>query len=290
MTEIVVVIDSSAVLPPAWREPLPIHVVPLEVAWPDGSVERGDRTFADVEARLSAGSPPKTGAPSPGSYEELYEELLQTAAGVLVVCPASELSTTFQSATLAARQRTDDRVRVLDAKTAAAGQGIVASEAARVAVHGGDLEVVCSRALEVASRMQVWATLSQLDFLRRSGRLPAIAAIAARGTGALHLHPIVRYAGSSPTPVSVARSDVRAASRLYRAWERSIPPAVGGAALRAVAFHSGRQADADGIVARIRERAPGAEVDGAEVTASLAAHTGPGLLGLAWFWDAGGRR
>lgn len=279
---IVVVTDSSAVVPMAWREPLPIHVVPLEVAWPDGTIERGDRTFSDVAQRLSAGSPPKTGAPSPGSYEQLYTELLSGADGVLVVCPASELSTTFQSATLAARQRTDDRVRVLDAKTAAAGQGIVACEAARVAVHGAALEVVCSRALEVASRMQIWATMSQLDFLRRSGRLPAIAAI---GAGALHLHPIVRYAGSSPTPVSIARSGDRATTRLYRAWERSIPPGGGGAALRAVAFHSGRDADADDVVSRIHRRTPGAEADSVEVTASLAAHTGPGLLGLAWFWD-----
>lgn len=285
---VVVVTDSSGVVPRGWTEALPVHVVPLDIAWPDGSVEPGDRTYSDVAERLrSARTAPKTGAPSPGSYAALYEELLATADGVLVVCPASELSATYQSATLAARQRTDDRVRVLDAKTAAAGQGMVAVEAARVAAHGADVDVVCTRALAVASRMHIWATMAQLDFLRRSGRLPAIAAIAARGTGALHLHPIVRYAGSSPTPVGIARSDARAASRLYRAWERSIPGRVGGAALHAVAFHSARDHDAQELIARIASRAPGAEAETVEVTASLAAHTGPGLLGLAWFWDGG---
>ena len=283
---VVIVTDSSAVVPRGWTEELPVHVVPLEVAWPDGTIEPGDRKYSEVAERMrSARTAPKTGAPSPGSYAALYEELLARADGVLVVCPASELSATYQSATLAARQRTDDRVRVLDAKTAAAGQGIVAVEAARVAAHGADLDVVCSRALAVASRVHIWATMAQLDFLRRSGRLPAIAAI---GAGALHLHPIVRYAGSSPTPVGIARSDARAASRLYRAWERSIPGRIGGAALHAVAFHSARHHDAQELIARIASRAPGAEAATVEVTASLAAHTGPGLLGLAWFWDETG--
>jgi DegV family protein with EDD domain len=199
---------------------------------------------------------------------------------VLVVCPAAELSTTVNSAMLAARERNDDRVRVLDARTAAAGQGIVSVEAARVARAGADLDRVGERALDVARRMQVWATLSQLNFLRRSGRIPAIAAI---GAGALRLHPIVRYAGSQPAPVGVSRDARTATERLFRAWSNTF---VDGGCLHGVAFHSDRDGDAAALVARIAERVPGAEVASVEVTASLASHTGPGLLGLAWFWEA----
>jgi fatty acid kinase fatty acid binding subunit len=279
--KVVVVTDSSAAAPPAWTSGLPLHVVPFEIAWPDGSLDAGDMPYAAIAERLASSSaPPKTGSPSPGSYESLFAELLAQADGVLVVCPSAELSTTVGSAMLAARQLGDDRVRVLDARTAAAGQGLVSIEAARTAAAGGDLDAVGDRALAVAGRVQVWATLSQLDFLRRSGRLPAIAAI---GAGALRLQPIVRYAGSSPAPVGVARSPQRATERLYRAWERSVTSG-GNGALHAVAFHSARPDEAADLVHRILQRTSG-EAATVEVSASLASHTGPGLLGLAWFWD-----
>jgi DegV family protein with EDD domain len=277
---VVVVTDSSAVVPRAWLDGLPLHVVALDVAWPDGSVEPGNVPYAEVAARLNGSAePPRTGSPSPGSYQALYADLLTGAAAVLVVCPPAELSNTIASAMLAARETGDPRVRVFDARTAAAGQGIVAIEAARVARAGGDLEATASRAEEVAARMQMWATLAQLKFLRRSGRIPAVAAL---GVGALRIHPNIRYAGSKPAAVGASRDPRTARDRLFREWKGSI---VRGATVHAIAFHSDRQDDADDLVRRISEDAPGSEVASVEVTASLASHTGPGLLGLAWCWD-----
>jgi DegV family protein with EDD domain len=277
---VIVVTDSSAVVPRAWLDGLPLHVVALDVAWPDGTLEPGSTPYAEVAARLNSSEPPRTGSPSPGSYQTLYGDLLAGADAVLVVCPSPELSNTIGSAMLAARDLGDERVRVLDARTAAAGQGMVAIEAARTALAGGTLDAVAARAEDVADRMRVWATLAQLKFLRRSGRIPAIAAL---GVGALRIHPIVRYAGSKPSAVGASRDPRTARDRLFREWKRSIGD---GSNVHAVAFHSDRQDDADDLVRRVREHVPGAEVAAAEVTASLASHTGPGLLGLAWFWEA----
>src|SRR5438128_1902250 len=83
----------------------------------------------------------------------------------------------------------------------------------------------------VARRVSIWATLLQLEFLRRSGRVPAIAAM---GAGALRLQPLVRYTGGSPSLAGVARSTKAASERLVREWERTF---VGGTPLRFVAFH-----------------------------------------------------
>jgi fatty acid-binding protein DegV len=102
------------------------------------------------------------------------------------------------------------------------------------------------------------------------------------GAGALRLQPVVRYAGGSPSPVGVARSAAKGAERIVRAWERSVTD---GAGVRAVAFHCERAEEAQALVDRVRERAPAAEADVVPASASLAAHTGPGLLGLAWLWS-----
>lgn len=276
-----IITDSSAVMPAHWREGLPLHIVSLQMAWPSGDVSEGDAPYAELAARLERGErPPKTAAPSPGAFEELFTRLLDDDDALVVVCPASELSTTYGSAVLAARNAGSDRVFVVDAKTAAAGQGIVAIEGARIAAAGGDVEGVLARALDVASRVQIWASLRQLEFLRHSGRLPAVAAL---GAGALGLQPIVRYAGGTPAPVGVTRSAARAAERLFRAWSRSID---GQRRLQLIAFHSDREQEARTLDDRVRERVPGAKTAVVEVAASMGSHVGPGLLGLAWLWEA----
>lgn len=276
---VAVITDPSAVMPRAWLAELPLSVVPLEIAWPDGSRDPGDLPYAAIAERLAASpTPPTTGAPAPGLYAELIGRALQDHDGVLVVCPSAELSTTFQSAMIGAREVSDERVRVLDSKTAAAGQGLVAAEAALASVRGAAIDDVCTRAVDVAGKIQIWATLARLDMLRRSGRVPAVAAM---GAGALGLQPVVRYAGASPAPVGVVRSTTRGADRLFRAWERSIGPGP----CRAVIFHAARDHDAARLRDSIGRRTPEAAVEVVEVTASLASHTGPGLLGLAWFWD-----
>ena len=58
-----------------------------------------------------------------------------------------------------------------------------------------------------------------------------------------------------------------------------------GGRLRLVAFHCEREDEAATLVSRVIGHVPGAEAHVVPVTASLAAHTGPGLLGLAWLWD-----
>ncbi len=274
-----VVSDPSAVIPAAWRRDRPLLTMPIDVVWRDGTTDAGDLPYETISERLAREPvPPTTGAPAPGRYAEMIGGLLGSHDGVLVVCPSSELSGTYQSATIGAREVDDPRVRVLDSKTAAAGQGIVAAEAARRAAAGATLDEVSERALDVASRIRIWATLSQLDFLRRSGRVPAVVAM---GAGALGLQPVVRYAGGSPSPVGFARSTTAATDRLFRAWERSAE----GGHLVAVAFHSGRAGDAASLAGRIGDVRAGADVHAIEVTASLASHTGPGLLGLAWCFD-----
>jgi DegV family protein with EDD domain len=121
-----VVTDSSAVIPQPWIDAYPLHIVPLQIAWDDGEVAE-DGPYAALAARLARGrQAPKTSAPSPGMFEQLFRELLEQHESLLVVCPPAELSMTVGSATLAARSAGEGRVRVIDGRTAAAGQGIVA--------------------------------------------------------------------------------------------------------------------------------------------------------------------
>jgi DegV family protein with EDD domain len=267
-------------MPGEWVSRYGVHVVSLELAWPDGSTSRGDVPYSAVATRLSSGGkPPTTGAPSPGTYERVFDDALASGERIIVLCPSADLSSTYRSAELAARDVGNEGIRIVDTRTAAAGQGIVAFEAAKAAAAGRDLGAVVERALSVAQRTQIWATLVQLEFLRRSGRVPALAAL---GANALRLQPIVKYAQGSPHVAGVVRSANAGYERILREWERSY---IGSTSLRFVAFHSARGEEAEGACTRVLSRVPGADAIAVEVPAALAAHTGPGLLGVAWFWD-----
>ena len=256
-------------------------MIDLDLAWSDGSLSRGDVPYSLVAERLSAAAkPPTTGAPSPGTYERVFDDAIASGDRVVVLCPSAELSSTYRSALIAARANgSSDSIKVVDTETAAAGQAIVAVEAARAAAAGRDLDAVVDRALSVSRRTAIWATLQQLEFLRRSGRIPAIAAL---GAGALRLQPVVKYTSGSPSLTGVVRSPRAGFERIVREWERTF---IGNTPLRFVAFHSARETEALEAVQRVTERVPNADAVAIEVPAALAAHTGPGLIGVAWYWD-----
>lgn len=274
-----IVTDSSAVVPPEEIARHGIAVVPLTIAWNGSEATNGDLSYAEFEVRAARGEMPRTSAPSPGSYASAYEETLGSSDELLVLTPPSELSSTHANAALAARDF-GGRVRVVDSRSAAAGQGLIAIEAARTATSGGSLDAVAQRTSDVASRVRLWATLRKLDFLKRSGRVPAVAAFA---TNALDLHPVFRFVDGDPAPVTAARGDRRAADRVFRAFEQSRPD--GSSAAHVIVVHSSRPSEARELDARVLALAPGAETWIAEVTAAMAAHIGPGLLGLAWWWE-----
>lgn len=274
-----IVTDSSAVLPKAWLERYRIEVVPLTISFNGESFSNGDMPYEEFARRLEETDiAPTTSAPSPGEYERAYERLLAEADALVVITPPAGLSATHRNATLAAQVVGSERVAVLDSRSAAAGEGLVALEAARAADEGADLESVVRRADAVAGRVLVYATLERLEYLKRSGRVPSVAAFA---TEALHLHPMFKFADGSPSPAGVVRGARRAKDKLLDAWSGSLPEAPGRT--HTLVFHSSRADEAEALRQELLERDPAAETDVVQITAAMAAHIGPGMLGLAWW-------
>jgi fatty acid-binding protein DegV len=73
-------------------------------------------------------------------------------------------------------------------------------------------------------------------------------------------------------------------------WKRSRGRAAAGARLHLVGLHAAAEADAAALLKRVREEL--APADPAtelvlEFSSVMVAHTGPGLVGLAWWWQPG---
>jgi DegV family protein with EDD domain len=206
-------------------------------------------------------------------------ETADTGDGVVVLTIAQAMSSTHQAAQLAAREW-PDRVQVVDTQTAAGAQGLVVLAAARRAREGGSVSDVVAEAERARATVRLVATLPSLDHLARSGRVPGVAAWAGRWLG---LQPLFEFRNGGAHPLRPARSRAAAEDRMLALWRADMVP---GAALHVAAMHALDPAAADRLLDAVRDQVQPATAFVGSFGPVMVAHTGPGLVGLAWWWDA----
>jgi DegV family protein with EDD domain len=281
---VAVVADSAANLPEELARELGIEVVPMYLKFGDRVYRDGiDLTPADFYDRLVLdGEPASTSVPSPGDFLEAYQRTGQEE--IVCITVASSMSSSRQQAMFAA-ERFDGRVEVVDSMTASMAEGFVAAEAARLAAQGGSVESVVERARSVAARTRLLATVGTFEFLRRSGRVTKLQAYAAT---MLDIKPVFAFKDGEIAAVARTRTRRRAIERIE---EDTVADAADRPAHLAV-IHAAAEEEARSLLDRLSERIPLIERVIAPATPVIGAHTGPGLVGTAFFCDEGleGRR
>ncbi len=189
MTDRVAVLtDSSAGMPADQARRFDVHVVPIHLTIGSDEFRDGlDLDPAVLYQALQKGVPVKSAAPSPLDYADAVEATLSD--DVVVVTPASEFTFMYRNASLAA-ELSDRRVTVVDSRSATAGHGLVVLAGAQAAAGGGTVDDVVSAAEDAASRVELVGALETLDYLRSSGRVPAIALGLATQLG---VRPVFRF-------------------------------------------------------------------------------------------------
>ncbi len=245
----------------------------------------GELSLADVVARLGEGL--STSGPAPGDLAQVVCQADQ-GQGVVLLTVSRKMSSVYQAALVAAGLAAEEgkKVAVVDTGTAAGAQGLVVLAASKAAQAGLALAEVVAVAERVAASARLVATLPTLDHLARSGRVPGAAAWGARWLG---LHSLFEFRGAVVRPLRPVRGRQQALARLVQLWARSAT--VGrrnGAALHLAALHALDPAAAEELLAQVRRRLLPEEPRMAFSSAFspvMVAHTGPGLAGLAWWWE-----
>lgn len=304
MSRVTVVTDSAAALPADVAARHAIRVVPLWLAIGDERHRDGEVTLDDVVSRF--GEPISTSAPSPGEFAEAIAAA-RSNGPVVVLTVSQRMSTTFESAVLAAKLVADDDVRiggaerdrtevgcapggargdvvnVVDTGTAAGAQALVVLAAARAAAEGADAADVVAAAEMVAGRVRLVATVTDLERLAASGRVPE----AARWLGdRLGVQPLFEFRDGRARPLRPAFSTRVARERIVG---RCVADAPGGrhgtgARLHVAVLHALDPTAADDLLAQVAPLDP-ASCLVAPFSPAMVAHTGRGLAGLAWWWE-----
>ncbi|HEX2131816.1 MAG TPA: DegV family protein [Actinophytocola sp.] len=276
---VAVVTDSSAYLPDGFAERHAVHVVPLHVLIDDESGLDGvDIGPVEVAEALAGRRAVTTSRPNPEEFVDTYRRLLDEGAdGVVSVHLSRELSGTWESARLAAKEVGEDRVRVVDSRTTVMGLGFAVLRAAAAAVGGAGAAEVEDTAVAAAARTRTFFVLETLEYLRRGGRIGTASAFL--GT-ALAVKPVLHVADGRIEPLEKVRTAHRAMSRLVELAEE-VARAPGAGAVDLAVHHLAAHDRAVELATRLDERispSPGCVVS--ELGAAIGAHTGPGMLGV----------
>jgi DegV family protein with EDD domain len=273
---IAIVTDSAAALPPDLAARHRVVVVPMWLTVQGVPEPEGRRPLEELVAAVEV----STSAPTPGEFEHAIKDASRSHDGVLVLTIAGSMSATYQSASVAA-QSVGGPVRVVDTATAGGAEALVVLAAAQAAEEGATLETVEARAHEVLERVRLVATISSLDHLVRSGRVPGIAGWAGRRLG---INPLFEFRGGAVRRLRPALSREAALDRIVQLVRRDAP-ADGGGQLHVAALHALARDVAEDLLARVvAEDRPATAFIG-EFGPVMVVHTGPGLAGLAWWWE-----
>jgi DegV family protein with EDD domain len=276
---VAVVADSAAALDPTLAEGLGIVTVPMQLEVGGVSLSEADMPLDELVRRLDDGV--QTSAPPPGAFVDAIEGALAKEAGAVVVLTVgANLSSTYQSAATAATLAGNGApVTVIDTGTAAGAEGLVVLAAAQAAAAGRSLEEVVHRAQTAADRVRLVAAVEELKYLVRGGRLTSAAARAGEHLG---VRPVFELRKGKIRPMRPSWSTDGAFDQILAQWRRSV---VEGADLHVAALHALRDEDANVLLDKVR-----AEVEPATALVGtfgpvMVAHTGPGVIGLAWWWE-----
>jgi DegV family protein with EDD domain len=280
MSRVALVTDSTAYLPPELIERHGIQVVPLYVVF------GGDRPVPEVdiddypaffEELRRAEKLPTTSQPSVGDFTAVFGPLLAGGREVVSIHISGGLSGTPEAARQAKEALERDgaggeRVTVIDSTTAAGGLGMMVLVAAKAAGEGASAREVAERVAEARKELKMWFAIDTLEFLRRGGRIGAASAWIG---STLKVKPILTVENEM-TPVERVRTAGRAFERMVDyARQRHDSGADAWSAQ-----HINAPDQCERLVQSCTEVFGCPPTIVSEIGPVLAAHTGPGLLGV----------
>jgi DegV family protein with EDD domain len=282
MRKTAVVTDSAATVPRELAEELEIGVAPMQVAFGLQAFRDGlDMTPAQFYARLATERElPKTTAPSIGDIVAAYEQAAQRAEAIVAVHVSRDLSATMVAA-LQAAQQVSAPVHVVDSRTGAAAQCLIAVAAARDALSGAGPEDVLATVRDMIERVRILVMLDTLEYLQRGGRIGKAQAWLGQ---ALQFKPIVALKDGAVDPVERPRTREHGIARMVDLMAEDVRRRP----VHVAVTHAAALPEAQALRDRLAGQFQCQELLITEFSPVMGAHTGPGLLGIAWWAEEGG--
>ena len=281
MRDYVILTDSCCDFSARMAEELELTVLPLSFTmegreyfnYPDNR----DIAPAEFYSKIRSGALGTTSAINVAAFQTAMEPLVEAGRDILCISFSSALSTTYQSACIAAQEvqaaHPGCKILVADSRAASLGQGLLVYLAVQEKRKGRSLEELHSYVEEMRDHICHWFTVDDLNHLKRGGRVSAAAALF--GT-MLQMKPILHVDGEGRLiPVDKVRGRKASISALLEKMDELVEdPSV------VFISHGDCGEEAAALGDAIRRKYPVERLEINYVGPVIGNHTGCGVLAL----------
>lgn len=270
-----IVTDSTCDLPQYLVEQHELEVVPCILVIDGKEYVDDEKSLTRLEfyQRLpSFQSQPTTAAPSIGDFAARYDSLLRRGCDQILSIHAAGALTSILNVARQAAKDFSERVTCLDSASLSLGVGFQVLAAAEAADLG--LQAALAAVESARRKLRVFAALDTLEYLKRSGRVPAT--VATLG-GILRIKPLIELANGEVKAIGAVRTTRQADERMFRFLTEA------GPLERLAILHTGAEARAREFLGNVMQRVSQSvprEVLMLNVTTIIGTHLGPNGLGF----------
>lgn len=283
MRDYVLMTDSCCDLTDYMARELELEVLPLTMHM-DGQDYPNDLAGTAISneefyKRIRAGKLATTSAVNVGQFQDAMRRVLQSGKDIVCVCFSSALSTTYQSAVIAADDLRPEfpeaEIHVVDSLSASLGQGLLLYLAAQQKKAGLTAAELAKWVEENRLSICHWFTVDDLNHLKRGGRISAATALV--GT-MLSIKPVL-HVDDEGRLISVSKARGRKAS-LMALVDRMEATALDAANGTVFISHGDCEGDALLVADEITRRFGNRDIHLNYVGPVIGNHSGPGTVAL----------
>lgn len=280
--------DSGSNLPRRILDTLGVEIIPFTL-WINGEAHVCPRCPEDFDShafyeKMRNRAEVKTSLINSAVFEDAFRPALEAGKDVLYFSLSSGVSGTYHSACLAAQELEEAfperRVFVVDSLGAGCGTGLLACRAADARAAGQSAEQAYRGVLADRDRLCEYFTVDDLMYLKRTGRVKAVVALA--GT-MLNIKPLLW--GDPAGKISVygkARGRGKAIEAIAQKYRDKV---VDPERSRVFISHGDCPEDAQRLADAVRQIAEPKELIVVPHEPLTGAHVGPGMLSLFFLGD-----
>lgn len=278
MANIKIITDSAADIPPDLARELGIEVVPV-LLHVDEKMFRSGVDISDdqlLEMLASGHVRIQPSAPSSMVFEQVYRRLLGEVDHIFSIHVGARLGNVHANAAVA-RSRlpaSTTRVELIDSKSASMGMGSVVIAAAKAAREGASPREISELIHAMIRHTHAVFFVDTMEYLEQSGRLTIASAV----LGSMQrIKPLMILDEGEIVPYERTRTRAKAIEGLYTFVEDF--PRV----QEVIALYATSPEDIDKLLEKVEPIFPRERVQIARFGPGVAAHLGPGAMGVVVF-------
>lgn len=274
-----IVTDSGSGITPEVASQFGVTVVPLYVHFGMQTFREGvDLELDEFLSRLkSAPQLPTTSQPSAGDFLEVYKPLIADGSEIISIHLSSRLSGTVASANTACEMLPGAGIHVVDTQFISVAQMTMVLEAARMANAGRSAQAILDRLKQIIAGAHIYFVVDTLEYLQKGGRIGKAQALL--GT-ALQMKPILALEEGIVEAKERIRTKSKAVARLR---DLVVHETAGSSRIYLGILHAAVPDEAQRLQTDLLSRLKPFEITMGQVGPVIATHTGPGVVGVAFY-------